>query len=793
MFNGLFLFRKKQKKAKRIRKMPTVPPGSGKKAAIKTGVVLTAALIGGGGNTTAVFAEDAVSPVPADATGSAAETGNTVEALEAANANAIPAKTQEEPGNTEASSGESSSGTDSSSSVADSEPSENSTSQDTGNQKSTTASGGTEDSGDPGGSENPEPAEDPGQPADPSDTKDTEDTGQTEDSGDPGDTENTGKTKDPAGTGGTEAEDTAESPPTEDAGATETPDAESSSANKEAGTEAPGGVTPPSETGNQETEGRTSATGGWNASGTAYYSPSYTVKINREFRFWTIGKDRRFLPDDCSIYEERDDTSKEVGKAEKGDIVYIIKEIDDDWLYIESGEARGFIKTSDVLSKEESKKEEENVYAENGADTEEAKALYDWSSLEAEATVPWYENSAYTYVRATTQQTVIEKACGLATTDLSIREEENDRSQEVGTLESGGVAYVIVDGEEWDYIESGNVRGFVKSKELKRSDTLATDIDEQGENAYTFAVTTIEPEENKALYHTLTSIKTGAPSSQLREDIVNFASSYIGNPYVWGGTSLTDGADCSGFAQSVFAQFGIRLPRVSQEQVNVGEEISVEEAQPGDLVFYHGSDGSISHVAIYAGDGKTVEALNATAGIIAGNAYKGGGEIYKRILPDDVIKNQLENGEAVEIIPDEEVGGVYTYERWDRNWTEGTRQKALHDQYMAFDEEGFGVIGDRYVVACTTTFGQVGDLIDFELLDGTVIKTVMGDAKNQSDPGCTIWGHMNSANVLEFIVDGSAWYPNAGYSGMPNPGTNGFHEEWAGLPVVRAVNYGSVF
>ena len=91
--------------------------------------------------------------------------------------------------------------------------------------------------------------------------------------------------------------------------------------------------------------------------------------------------------------------------------------------------------------------------------------------------------------------------------------------------------------------------------------------------------------------------------------IVDFATQFVGNPYVWGGTSLTSGADCSGFVQSVYANFGISLPRTSYEQETAGYEVSYADAQPGDLICYG------SHVAIYLGDGKIVHASNSTDGI----------------------------------------------------------------------------------------------------------------------------------------------------------------------------------
>lgn len=94
------------------------------------------------------------------------------------------------------------------------------------------------------------------------------------------------------------------------------------------------------------------------------------------------------------------------------------------------------------------------------------------------------------------------------------------------------------------------------------------------------------------------------------EDIVRYALQFVGNPYVWGGNSLTKGIDCSGFVQQVFAHFGITLTRTTYTQANEGREVSYAEMQPGDVINYG------SHTAIYIGDNRIVHAANSTDGII---------------------------------------------------------------------------------------------------------------------------------------------------------------------------------
>lgn len=103
--------------------------------------------------------------------------------------------------------------------------------------------------------------------------------------------------------------------------------------------------------------------------------------------------------------------------------------------------------------------------------------------------------------------------------------------------------------------------------------------------------------------------------ASLRNKIVNYALQFVGNPYVWGGTSLTRGADCSGFTQSVMRNFGISLPRVSRDQANTGKAVKSSEMRPGDLIFYTNSGGTVNHVAMYIGNGQVVHAASRRSGI----------------------------------------------------------------------------------------------------------------------------------------------------------------------------------
>lgn len=108
---------------------------------------------------------------------------------------------------------------------------------------------------------------------------------------------------------------------------------------------------------------------------------------------------------------------------------------------------------------------------------------------------------------------------------------------------------------------------------------------------------------------------SSAVVSATRTAIVAYAKQFLGNPYVFGGSSLTDGTDCSGFTQAVFANFGITTGRSSRDQAVNGREIAIDAAQPGDLLFY-ASGNYINHVALYIGGGQVIHAANSTTGIV---------------------------------------------------------------------------------------------------------------------------------------------------------------------------------
>ena len=205
-------------------------------------------------------------------------------------------------------------------------------------------------------------------------------------------------------------------------------------------------------------------------------------------------------------------------------------------------------------------------------------------------------------------------------TFLYIRSEPTRDSEWVGKLYPDYAAKILGPVGEWTKIESGEVTGYVcseyiivgNSAEQKAQEMVQNSEAENLTDAFTYAESKEEEEERIAREAEEAAIRAqeeAAAKGGTGQAIVDFACQFIGNPYVWGGTSLTNGADCSGFVQSVFAHFGISLPRTTRDLVSVGTPVSYDQAIPGDIILYSG------HVGIYMGNGQIVNAINSAQGI----------------------------------------------------------------------------------------------------------------------------------------------------------------------------------
>ena len=335
-------------------------------------------------------------------------------------------------------------------------------------------------------------------------------------------------------------------------------------------------------------------------------------KLELEFRFTKVDKRYALVRSEkgASVYEKKSDDAREVGELEYYGLAYILDDAGDGWYYIESGNVRGFIRAEDVVSDETA----ERIVKVKGVDELPLARLI----------VARTENEAFTYTHTTVQDVMASKVYAIAAKDLKIREQRKDGARTTGTLAKGGLCYILADGDkDWIFVESGNARGFVKRTELTLGAKADSIVSEKGEKNLTLADVKVKPEENKACYYTFTSVQEASQEAKTRESMVNFALQFLGNPYVWGGTSLTNGCDCSGFVQSIYAYYGYSLPRVADAQSGYGMQIPISSAQPGDLIFY-AKNGYVYHVSMYIGNGQVVHAAGRKLGIItsgiSGNA-----------------------------------------------------------------------------------------------------------------------------------------------------------------------------
>ena len=213
-----------------------------------------------------------------------------------------------------------------------------------------------------------------------------------------------------------------------------------------------------------------------------------------------------------------------------------------------------------------------------------------------------------TVLEAATSPSVVEGYTLLGVVDaekgyINIREEQSTDSDVVGKIRKDAICEVVSIEDEWCEIESGEIKGYISSEYLltgEEANKKAEELMTEGVELET-AITMME-------------YRYGKGVTDIQMEICEYARQFVGNPYRWGGTSLTNGADCSGFTLSVYANYGVSLPHSSKAQANCGTRIDLSELQPGDLVFYGGKN--IHHVAMYIGNGQVVHAQSTNTGIV---------------------------------------------------------------------------------------------------------------------------------------------------------------------------------
>lgn len=265
--------------------------------------------------------------------------------------------------------------------------------------------------------------------------------------------------------------------------------------------------------------------------------------------------------------------------------------------------------------------------------------------------------------------------------NLNIRQEASTDSEVVGILTNHNACELLEDAGDWYKVTSGKVTGYVSKQYLVTGDEAESIAEQEIKTVATVNTETLNVRAEKSTdaavlsqvgnseaftvnsvadgwveisvddsvgyisqdyvtlaqalptAKTIEQVKYGDGVSNVRASVVSYALQFVGNRYVWGGTSLEKGIDCSGFTMRILGKYGISLPHSSKAQPSYGTKISASEAKPGDLFFY-GSGRSISHVAIYIGNGQIVHASNKRDGIKVSNAYYRNPICVARYLPD---------------------------------------------------------------------------------------------------------------------------------------------------------------
>lgn len=265
----------------------------------------------------------------------------------------------------------------------------------------------------------------------------------------------------------------------------------------------------------------------------------------------------------------------------------------------------------------------------------------EWQAAEAEkvtiSRMPWLFHT-------------VEKTYAIADVNswLHVREGKGTNQKIVGILPKGSLCYILADTDsDWVYVESGDVRGFVCARYLLRGEEAEKEVNRWQEESFPMAEMWVKPWNNKAYTYTYATTRTLLSSDEARGEVLQYAKKFLGNPYVWGGTSLTNGCDCSGFAQQIFANFGYTLPRTSRQQAKAGTRIPVQEAKPGDLLFYQRESGFIYHVMIYLGDGKVIHAGSEATGILISDFnYEKSTEFAVRVISEEIRESKIETGDV---------------------------------------------------------------------------------------------------------------------------------------------------
>ena len=364
--------------------------------------------------------------------------------------------------------------------------------------------------------------------------------------------------------------------------------------------------------------------------------------------------------------EASTDTGEVVGLLRTGDSVVIESVEEDGWYRIRSGEVEGYVASRLIATGEDAESIADlsastfamvnaaslNIRAETHSDSEIIGTLSEGERAEVAETYDggafvkvFVDPSSYGYVSADYVELVTEYSVGRTLEQIEAESSSEEGSLAIslneGEAAAGGTTYdpsqdysdstyataqAEVSPEATDSGSSewqSTAQAEQSSDSSQNTQTETYQNADNSQSAGTEAYQTADSSQNTQAETESTSQSEAAVSagSASGSAIASYACQYVGIPYVWGGTSLTSGVDCSGFTMAVFSAFGISLPHYAASQYGCGTPVSLSDLSAGDLVFYNGSSGAIEHVAIYVGGGSIVHARGTGYGVCYSSLY----------------------------------------------------------------------------------------------------------------------------------------------------------------------------
>jgi len=308
------------------------------------------------------------------------------------------------------------------------------------------------------------------------------------------------------------------------------------------------------------------------------------IKLNLKYDKLGIANVDTYL----NVRAHGSESAKIIGKMVKNTGCNIISE-KKGWSKIESGNVKGYVKSEYLIKGEEAEKKALKVAT--------LKAVVETETLNVRF-LPSTDSPIYDQLSEDEDYTVEREKLTKEFTSEFIKKHCSKKATAGVNMEE-----MYKDLDNWVLLSIDNEKMFVSKDFISLKYKLNRAV-------------TIKEESRKS---SSSSSDSSSSSSSIYSSIVSYAMQFLGNRYVWGGTSLTNGTDCSGFTMGIYSHFGYYLPRTSAAQAAATRSVSSGDVRVGDLFFY--GSGSVSHVALYIGNGQIIHASNARDGIKISNAY----------------------------------------------------------------------------------------------------------------------------------------------------------------------------